>query len=372
MSKENLPGLYVHIPFCLSKCPYCDFYSETGTSMVSAWLTALEQEMLLYKDSFNRFDTLYIGGGTPTVLEEPLLHNLFDHLYRVFRFTDDAEITVEANPGDVTSEKLAVLKECGVNRISLGVQSFDDKALTFLKRRHTAKEAVRALDLIGSQGFLSLGIDLIYGIPGQTLDGWIGTLEQAVLFHPEHISCYQLTPAKNTELWEMLAGEEVRLPDEPEGEALFVATAEYLEEHRYLHYEISNFAWGEENRSRHNQKYWQHTTYLGLGPSAHSFKDGKRWWNVRSVEQYCGLLKQGRAPVSGEEHLTPEQRELESLFLGLRTSGGITLSQLTANREGNALLTELLQQDYVKLIGRQVVPTRKGFLVADRLPLAFT
>lgn len=372
MSKERLPGLYVHTPFCLSKCPYCDFYSETGTSMVSAWLAALEQEMLLYKNSFCRFDTLYIGGGTPTALEEPLLQNLFNHLYHHFHFTDDAEITVEANPGDVTGEKLAVLKECGVNRISLGVQSFDDKDLTFLKRRHTAKEALKALGLIRSQGFLSLGIDLIYGVPGQPLDGWIRTLERAVLFHPEHISCYQLTPAENTELWERMERGEVKLPDEPEGEALFVATAEYLEEHRYLHYEISNYAFGEENRSRHNRKYWQHTPYLGLGPSAHSFRDGKRWWNVRSVEQYCGLLKQGRVPVSGEEHLTRQQRELESLFLGLRTSGGVALSQLTAKGEGDALLAELLQEDYVRIIDRQVVPTRKGFLVADRLPLAFT
>lgn len=372
MSKKILPGLYVHIPFCLSKCPYCDFYSETTTSMVSPWLGALEKEMLLYKESCNTFDTLYIGGGTPTVLEESLLQNLFGHLYHHFHFTDDAEITVEANPGDVTGEKLTLLKECGVNRISLGVQSFDGKDLAFLKRRHTAKEAVKALDLIRSQGFLSLGIDLIYGIPGQTLNGWLGTLEQALLFRPEHISCYQLTPAEGTELWEVLERGEVKLPDEQEGETLFVATSEYLEDHRYLHYEISNFACGKENRSRHNQKYWQHTPYLGLGPSAHSFRDDKRWWNVGSVEQYCRILKEGRVPVSGEEQLTPEQRELESLYLGLRTKGGVTLSRLTANGRGDALLTKLLQADYVRVIDQQIVPTRKGYLVADRLPLAFT
>ena len=372
MSNQNLPGLYVHIPFCLSKCPYCDFYSETGTSTVSAWLAALEQEMLLYKHSFQKFDTLYIGGGTPTVLGKVVLQNLFDKLYRHFSFTDGAEITVEANPGDVTGEKLATLEEWGVNRISLGVQSFDDKDLTFLKRRHTGKAAVEALDLIRSHGFNSLGVDLIYGIPGQTEDGWLKTLERAVSFHPEHISCYQLTAAENTKLWEMLERGEVKLPDESEGEALFLATAEYLEDHRYLHYEISNFAHGEENRSRHNQKYWQHTPYLGLGPSAHSFQDGKRWWNVRSVEHYCRALKEGRVPVGGEETLTREQLELESLYLGLRTSGGVNLEQVTANGGYKTLLSELLQGDYVKVIDQKVVPTRKGFLVADRLPLAFT
>ena len=371
MSKEDLPGLYVHIPFCLSKCPYCDFYSETGTSMVSAWLAALEQEMLLYKDSFQKFDTLYIGGGTPTVLGKAVLQNLFDKLYGYFSFTDGAEITVEANPGDVTREKLTTLEGCGVNRISLGVQSFDDRDLTFLKRRHTGKVAVEALDLIGSQGINSLGIDLIYGVPGQTEDGWLKTLERAVSFHPEHISCYQLTAAENTKLWEMLERGEVKLPDESEGEALFLATAEFLEDHRYLHYEISNFAHGEANRSRHNQKYWHHTPYLGLGPSAHSFQDDKRWWNVRSIEHYCCALNEGRVPVGGEETLTREQCELESLYLGLRTSGGVTLEQVTANGGYKTLLSELVQGDYVKVIDQKVVPTRKGFLVADRLPLAF-
>jgi len=340
--------------------------------MVSAWLAALEQEMLLYKHSFQKFDTLYIGGGTPTVLGKAVLQNLFDKLYRHFSFTDGAEITVEANPGDVTGEKLTTLEGCDVNRISLGVQSFDDKDLTFLKRRHTGKTAVESLDLIRSHGFNSLGVDLIYGIPGQTEDGWLKTLERAVSFHPEHISCYQLTAAENTKLWEMLERGEVKLPDESEGEAFFLDTAEYLEDHRYLHYEISNFARGEENRSRHNQKYWQHTPYLGLGPSAHSFQDGKRWWNVRSVEHYCRALKEGRLPVGGEETLTREQRELESLYLGLRTSGGVNLEQVTANGGYKTLLSELVQGDYVKVIDQKVVPTRKGFLVADRLPLAFT
>lgn len=339
--------------------------------MVSTWLAALEQEMLLYKDSFQKFDTLYIGGGTPTVLEEAVLQNLFDQLHHHFQFTDDAEITVEANPGDVTGEKLTTLKGCGVNRISLGVQSFDEKDLTFLKRRHTVKEAVQALDLIRSHGFSSLSVDLIYGIPGQTPDGWLETIERAVSFYPEHISCYQLTVAENTELWEMLERDVISLPDELAEEVFFLTTAEYLENHRYLHYEISNFAHGEENRSRHNQKYWQHTPYLGLGPSAHSFQQGKRWWNVRSIEHYCGALQEGRAPVSGEEQLTREQRELESLYLGLRTKGGITLSRVKASRDFKTLLPELLQEDYVKVIDQKVVPTTKGFLVADRLPLVF-
>ncbi|MBW2554865.1 MAG: radical SAM protein, partial [Deltaproteobacteria bacterium] len=153
MSKENLPGLYVHIPFCRSKCPYCDFYSETESSMISAWQSALEQEMLFYRNRFSTFDTLYIGGGTPTVLEGHVLLYLFDQLYRYFHFTADAEITIEANPNDLTGVKLHILNVCGVNRISLGVQSFDEQDLLFLKRRHIVCEAEKALDLIRTHGF---------------------------------------------------------------------------------------------------------------------------------------------------------------------------------------------------------------------------
>ena len=367
MNNEKLPGLYVHVPFCGSKCIYCDFYSETDVSLVSAWLYALEQEMLLYRDRFPAFDTLYIGGGTPTVLADTLLRNLFDLIFSSFRFTADREITLEANPNDITGEKLAILKGCGVNRISLGVQSFEERDLLFLKRRHTAREAERAMDLIESSGFTSLSLDLLYGIPGQTGEGWLKTLEYATRFNPAHLSCYQLTVSEGTKLWEMERNSTVHLPGEPEGEAFFLATARCLEDHGYLHYEISNFASEEKNRSRHNQKYWQHIPYLGLGPSAHSFREGKRWWNHRSVADYCRALGKGEAPVSGEEVLTPEQLELESLYLGLRTTEGVEGTLLFSSSNRRALLAELLRADYVRLKGQKVVPTTKGFLVADRL-----
>lgn len=367
MSKETSPGLYLHIPFCKSKCPYCDFYSETECSGVTAWQHALQQEMLLYKNRFPAFDTLYLGGGTPTVLEDAVLGNLFDHLYRHFQFTPDTEITIEANPNDITRAKLQLLKECGVNRISLGVQSFDEQVITFLKRRHSVGEACQALDLIQEGGFSTVSVDLMYGIPGQTREGWLKTLERALTFHPAHLSCYQLTVAEGTELGERNKRGVITLPDEAEETAFFLDTAQCLEEHGYLHYEISNFASGEATRSRHNQKYWQHTPYLGLGPSAHSFQQGKRWWNHRSIEEYCSALSGGKAPVSGKEHLTGEQLDLESLYLGLRTRAGVDLTRLNDRSACEAVLPGLLKEDYVALIGQKMVPTRKGFLVADRL-----
>jgi oxygen-independent coproporphyrinogen-3 oxidase len=371
MSKGTCPGLYLHIPFCKSKCPYCDFYSATEFSGITAWQNALTKEMLLYKNRFPAFDTLYLGGGTPTVLEDTTLLNIFDHLYRHFQFTPDAEITIEANPNDITRSKLQLLKECGINRISLGVQSFDEQVITFLKRRHSVSEAEQALDLIQEGGFTTVSVDLMYGIPGQTQRGWLNTLERALTFHPAHLSCYQLTVAEGTELGERKKRGVITLPDESEETAFFLDTAHCLEEQGYLHYEISNFASGEATRSRHNQKYWQHIPCLGLGPSAHSFQQGKRWWNHRSIERYRSALSAGKAPVSGKEDLTREQFDLESLYLGLRTSAGVDLTRLNDRTSCDAVLPGLLTEDYVTIIDNKMVPTRKGFLVADRLPGVF-
>ena len=169
MSDQHpLSGLYIHIPFCKTKCPYCDFYSETSTSLIPEWLQAVKKEALLYRDQFSSFDTLYLGGGTPTVLDEAELTSLIEYLFKTFCFAPDAEITIEANPNDITREKLSVLRALGVNRVSLGVQSFDEQDVAFLRRRHTVEEAAAALALIRASGFTSTGIDLIYGIPGQT------------------------------------------------------------------------------------------------------------------------------------------------------------------------------------------------------------
>ena len=365
------PGLYIHIPFCKTKCPYCDFYSETSTSLIPEWLRAVAKEALLYRDRFSSFDTLYLGGGTPTVLSEAELAALVGQLFKTFYFTSDAEITIEANPNDITREKLSALRGVGVNRVSLGVQSFDERDVSFLRRRHTAQEAVDALSLVRSSGFAGTGIDLIYGIPGQTEASWLATLQKAVLFQPEHISCYQLTAAEGTAFGQMNDKGQLRLPGEEESGNFFLTTARFLEESGYLHYEISNFARGEEHRSRHNRKYWQHVPYLGLGPSAHSFQDGKRWWNCRSIKDYCAALAEGRAPAAGAEVLSAEQLALEALYLGLRTRDGIDCAQVSTSHITDTVLPQLLRDDYVKITGTRVVPTKKGFLVADQMPLLF-
>src|SRR5512137_2058062 len=183
MNSDTLPGLYIHVPFCRTKCLYCDFYSEIDFALIPGWLSALEKEAAQYKDRFSSFDTLYFGGGTPTVLENSALLSLFGCLYQHFHFTANAEITIEANPQDITREKLRILHVCSVNRISIGVQSLAEQDLQFLQRRHTAYEAEQALELTRACGYTNIGVDLIYGIPGQKIEAWLKTLERIISFH---------------------------------------------------------------------------------------------------------------------------------------------------------------------------------------------
>ena len=228
----------------------------------------------LRRDAQALFDSLYIGGGTPSLLGEERLARLFEALHRHFTFSTDAEITAEANPDDATRSSLSFMKSLGVNRLSLGIQSFDDRDLAFLKRRHDSARAQAAIGAARDAGFSNIGLDLIYGLPNQTNKAWTATLEQAVSFRPAHISCYLLTVEGEAPLAAMAREGEVRLPGEERVRSLFLLTSRFLESRGFIHYEVSNFAASEGLICRHNDKYWSHAPYLGLGPAAHSF-DGK-------------------------------------------------------------------------------------------------
>jgi len=372
MTDFTHPGLYVHVPFCKTKCPYCDFYSVTSLSSVPDWLEATKRETLLYRDRFPLFDSLYIGGGTPSLLPERDLRDLVCSLRGNFSFSDNTEFTVELNPDDITPDRTAVFRDLGVNRISLGVQSFDDRELRFLKRRHTADQAVKALEELKGAGFSKAGLDLMYGLPGQTEANWVRTLEQAVGFEPEHLSCYQLTIHEGTPFGKLQAKGEIKPLTEEMESAFFVLTSALLQEKGYIHYEVSNFAKGEGNLCRHNLKYWNRAPYLGLGPSAHSYLEGSRWWNLRDLQAYCCAVVQGKSPVAGSETLTPEQVYLETILLGFRTRDGVD-QEVFQHRPGTKeVLRRLQQAGVVQVAGGRVVPTVKGFLVADSLPLLFS
>lgn len=382
MSEKALPGLYLHVPFCRAKCRYCGFYSATSSEAVPGWLESVALEAGLYQDRFVCFDTLYLGGGTPSVLTPDQLDQLLGSMADAFTFTPDAEVTIEVNPDDLPPERVSAYRRLtaddlhpgqpAINRVSIGVQSLDDAELRFLGRRHTALQAERAMSVLREAGFRNMGVDLIYGLPGQTLDGWRRTLEKVLRFNPEHLSCYELTFEEGTALGKALREGKTKAPSEESGRRFFLFTSEFLESHGYLHYEVSNFARSEEHTSRHNQKYWHHHSYLGLGPSAHSFEHGRRWWNVASLEEYRFRLARGEPPTAGEEALTAEQLVLEEVLLGLRTHRGVNLETLrrphgfTAAQE--ALIHELQRNRLAVIDGRRLRLTRRGMVVADSLP----
>ena len=383
---NNLPGLYIHIPFCLSKCNYCGFYSVTDLSLIPDYLAALRREMDLYRGWAASFDTLYIGGGTPSVLTEEDLEGLIADIRTAFTIATDAEITVEANPADITENLLASLRRAGVNRLNIGIQSFDDDSLALLGRRHTALQAIGAIQRVRDAVFENIGLDLIYGLPSFSAAGetspeverrfaaWLATLDMATGMNPDHLSCYQLTLEENTPLAKRCRLGELILPSESRQADFFLRTAQILEERGYRHYEVSNFA-RPGRESRHNRKYWNHVPYLGLGPAAHSFSGHERRWNHNSVDAYIGDLESGREPIESREILSDEQLRLEALFLGFRTRRGICLETFRI-RYGRDLLAD--KRDMIeRLSGEGLVeigdgflrPTRAGMAVADSLAL---
>jgi len=371
----KIPGLYIHIPFCLTKCGYCNFYSITSLSSLPDFLEALGREMEMAQGEFGPFDSVYIGGGTPSILSLNKMENLLAGVRRNFVLLSDVEITVEANPANLNLSLLQSLFGLGINRLNLGIQSFDQRILDFLGRRHTSTEAVSAIETARKGGFENIGLDLIYGVPGQEIEAWLNTLSQALTFDPEHLSCYQLTLEAETPLGKRHEQKEFSLPGEELEYGFFIKTAELLEEAGYIHYEVSNFAREITFISRHNQKYWNHTPYLGLGPAAHSFSGLRRWWNHRSVERYIADVNAGKRPIQGAEILTMEQLQLEALFLGLRTKRGVCLREFVEQYgcdlavEKRDVLDRLQEEGLAAINEGYLVPTRAGLAVADSLAL---
>ena len=370
-----LPGLYIHIPFCISKCHYCNFYSVTHLEYIPGFLKSLYEEMEIYRNRFETFDTLYIGGGTPSILPIEHLEELMERIEETFELSPDCEVTLEANPGDLDKTYLTALRRTGINRLNIGVQSFDDGLLSFLGRRHTGKDALVAMETSRNAGFDNIGLDLIYGVPRQNMQGWMKTLDQALNFNPEHLSCYQLTLEPETLLGKSYREGMYVTIDEDHEYDFFIKTSEKLEDTGYIHYEVSNFAKNGMFASRHNQKYWDHIPYLGLGPSAHSFQGNKRWWNHSSLSTYIHDVDQGKSPVEDAEVLMDDQLRLEAFSLGLRTKKGINCTDFNIKYHVNLLsehqdIIAILQNEgLVEIKNGWLSPTRRGLAVADRLSL---
>jgi oxygen-independent coproporphyrinogen-3 oxidase len=318
-------GLYFHIPFCKNKCPYCDFYSVTGRDHLAPFLASLHREIALRAAPEMTVNTVYFGGGTPSLLSPPAVADVMAAVQTHFNLLADVEVTLETNPGAVGRDDLARLRKIGVNRLNIGVQSFRDDALRFLGRIHNRVEAGAVIDQARAAGFDNLGVDLIYGLPGQTLSDWVSDLEQALHYRPEHLSCYILTFEPGTPMTRDLERGRLAPLEESRVVDMFETTAALLSGHGYDHYEISNFARTPDFRSRHNMKYWHFEPYLGFGPSAHSYRGNTRSWNIADLGIYMQRLAQDRRPEDGREVLSREQQVLEALLLGLRLKEGFSI-----------------------------------------------
>jgi oxygen-independent coproporphyrinogen-3 oxidase len=375
------PGLYLHVPFCSAICPYCDFAVLTGGPEKRQRFTDhLLSEISLWspdRSLFESIDTIYFGGGTPSALSPDDLARILSSLRSNFSIQDDAWVHFEANPEDVSRESVQAWRDLGVRFLSLGIQSFDAEALKFLGRRHTPETARRSVEIAREAGFDTISIDLIYGLPGQPFEVWRHTLEDAAALQPDHVSCYQLTFHEGTPFgFRLEQGKMTELPEEAQGE-IFFFTHEYLRDHGIPGYEVSNFARSPEHRSRHNQKYWHHVPYLGLGPSAHSFSGNRRWWNERKLKPYEMRIEAGERPIAGSEELTRNDLALEALMLGLRTVDGINLEVYRERYgvdllNGNEPLVErLVSQGLLEIKGNVLIPTLSGLAVTDSLARSF-
>lgn len=341
-------GLYIHFPYCLKKCLYCDFNSAA----MSGDETGRCVELLLREMELRRAElaepveapTLYFGGGTPSLMTPKLVGRVIDAAAELFGLTPDAEVTLEANPGTLTPERLAGYRAAGVNRISLGVQSFDDRLLEVLGRVHTAREAIACYEDARRAGIDNLSIDLMHSLPGQSLAQWRDALRLAASLAPEHLSAYALSVEEGTPFEELFDRGRLTLPDEEEGAAMFEATHEILTGAGYRHYEISNFA-RPGRKSRHNLSYWSRQSYLGFGAGAHSFWNGdglgRRWKNAEEVAAYAAELEEGVIPERDTEILSLEDAVSESFFLGLRRLDGLDLAPLSARFGAEALASHL-------------------------------
>lgn len=350
-------GLYIHVPFCLRKCLYCDFTSyPVQREQVQLYLQSLTAEMALYSEELTGknkiIETIFVGGGTPTCLMPRYLAEILEQVGKYFHLPPGAEITTEANPGTVNLPDLKELKAAGFNRLSLGVQSTRQELLTLIGRIHNFSEAQQAVADARAAGFNNINLDLIFGLPTQTAAHWRQSLSEILALQPEHISCYGLQWEEGTPLTKAVEQGQLKPCAEEEELAMFEMARELLGLAGYQYYEISNFA-RPGFECRHNLRYWQNQTYLGLGPAAHSYLDQIRWSNVENIEEYAALLKQGNRPVADRTVLTLQEQMEETVFWGLRMIKGVNL----------ASFEQRFQTPLLEVFGKQVSKlTEKGLL----------
>jgi len=372
-----MAGVYFHIPFCRSKCNYCDFYSIRDSKGVEVLVKSAITELFLRKNYLNNdlVKTIYFGGGTPSLLSIGQIGELLEGVRKNFELIPGCEITLEANPDDLSEEYISKLYQVGINRLSIGIQSFNDDILKFLGRRHDSKKLTGIIDFAQHTGFENISADLIFAIPGMSFDTYKDSLEKLIKLGIQHVSAYSLTIEKGTYFHKLLSNNTI---DEVPDEAMlqqFNATIDILSHNGFAQYEISNYA-KEGYRSKHNSSYWENEKYLGIGPSAHSYDKASRQWNVSNTGKYCSGISQSE-PYFEIEYLTENDRFNEYIMTGLRTTRGVSVNFIYDNFSEKIVLyfkkqmNQLLRSDAIYMDGDSVSLTRKGMLISDYIVRKF-
>lgn len=365
-----MAGIYIHIPFCKSRCIYCGFYSTTLLDLRKKYINAVCREMELRKNYIREpFSTIYLGGGTPSLLDEAELTKLFLYINNVYDVDRNAEITMECNPDDITPEFTNMLSRLPINRVSMGAQTFADSRLRLLHRRHNSDEVKHAVKLLREAGIKNISIDLMFGFPDESLSQWKEDISAALALNVEHISAYSLMYEEDTPLWKMLDTGKVKEIDEELSLTMFKELVCQLTDAEYEHYEISNFA-RPGYRSRHNSSYWHQVPYIGLGAAAHSFDLNSRQWNVADLKLYIEEINNGIIPMEREE-LDNDTTFNDIITTALRTSDGIDLNAMETRlgkRYRNTLISAAgkhLEQGLLEIRHDQLRLTSEGIFISD-------
>ena len=357
-----MAGIYIHIPFCKSRCRYCDFFSTTQLDKRESYIDAVINEWQTYQSEWSKKDirTIYLGGGTPSLLSIESLHKPLHSILNSINPNTVQEITLEANPGDITAEKIEAWRAMGINRLSIGIQSFNDRLLQLVGRRHDAKQAIQAVRTAQAEGINNISIDLMYALPTQSMEEWQADIELALELNVPHISSYGLIYEEGTSLSQLLEQGRITAIDEEVEMRMYDQLVDQLTQHGYEHYEVSNFSLPGRH-SKHNSSYWKDSPYLGLGASAHSYDGKKRWWNVANIDQYI-TLAMSHSLTPEQEIIGKEERHMELVMLGLRTSEGVKCSIVNMDKAQTYISQGLLQ-----IKGENLVATTKGYHILNRI-----
>ena len=367
-------ALYIHIPFCDHKCIYCDFYSIIISDNVSAYLKSLKREIEYFSRLYSEdriFTSIFFGGGTPSLMEPKYLKEILDHLRKYFAIDDNAEITMETNPGTVDKSKLKLFKDAGINRITIGIQSFDEKELNFLTRIHDKQTAIHTVYNAAEVGIDNISVDLIFNLPNQTKEKWIENLETVIRLPIKHLSAYSLILERGTILNKLVLDKKVTMQNDDYDADLYETTIDFLVSNGFYQYEVSNFT-KPGFECVHNNAYWRYRDYLSFGTSSHSFVDGKRWWNYSSLKKYISEIELNNHAIMNSEIISKEQMHDEYVMLALRSSG-LDINDYRKRfsddwiKKNYAYFKLLENEHHLSIDNNWIKLTAKGYSVCDEI-----